>query len=184
MFSLYNILTIARFEVKTLFRSWFFRVFAILTLGILGFMNILWFTDAIEKLPWGLRAIPGSVPYLNMMFYNIAQAIIAVFIESGLRLFELSSIKQEDIKKSEYDLSESWINYFGYRLMSQGEKEDALKIFKLNTELYPDGFNTFDSYGECLLELGNKESAIIAFKKSLELNPENETAKKILAEID
>jgi len=93
-------------------------------------------------------------------------------------------IKQEDIKKSEYDLSESWINYFGYRLMSQGEKEDALKIFKLNTELYPDGFNTFDSYGECLLELGNKESAIIAFKKSLELNPENETAKKILAEID
>jgi tetratricopeptide (TPR) repeat protein len=93
-------------------------------------------------------------------------------------------IKQEDIKNSEYDLSESWINYFGYRLMSQGEKEDALKIFKLNTELYPDGFNTFDSYGECLLELGNKESAIIAFKKSLELNPENENAKKRLAEID
>lgn len=93
-------------------------------------------------------------------------------------------IKQEDIKNSEYDLSESWINYFGYRLMSQGEKEDALKIFKLNTELYPDGFNTFDSYGECLLELGNKDSAIIAFKKSLELNPENENAKKVLAEID
>lgn len=93
-------------------------------------------------------------------------------------------IKQEDIKNSEYDLSESWINYFGYRLMNQGEKEDALKIFKLNTELYPNGFNTFDSYGECLLDLGDKENAIIAFKKSLELNPENEHAKKILTEID
>lgn len=93
-------------------------------------------------------------------------------------------VKQEDIKNSKYDLSESGINSFGYQLMSQGKKEEALKIFKFNTELYPDGFNTFDSYGECLLDLGDKENAIMAYKKSLKLNPENENAKKILAEID
>ena len=60
--------------------------------------------------------------------------------------------------------------------MKEGKKEEALKIFKLNTELYSNSFNTFDSYGECLLELGDKENAIIAFKKSLELNPENKNA--------
>ncbi|MBI9053294.1 MAG: hypothetical protein JEY96_05720 [Bacteroidales bacterium] len=92
-------------------------------------------------------------------------------------------VKHEDIKKSQYDLSEDWITRFGYQLMFQGEKEEALKIFKLNTELYPTGFNTFDSYGECLLDLGYKEKAIVAYKKSLELNPENKNAEKVLSEM-
>jgi len=92
-------------------------------------------------------------------------------------------VKQEDIKKSQYDLSEDWITRFGYQLMFQGKKEEALKIFKLNTELYPTGFNAFDSYGECLLELGDKENAIKAYKKSLELNPENNNAEKVLSEL-
>lgn len=92
-------------------------------------------------------------------------------------------VKQGKDKNSEYDLRENWMNNFGYQLMNQGEKEEALKIFKLNTELYPNASNTFDSYGECLLDLGDKENAIIAFKKSLELNPENENAKIILSEM-
>lgn len=93
-------------------------------------------------------------------------------------------VKQEKNIKLEYDLRENWINNFGYQLIRQGEKEDALKIFKLNTELHPNASNTFDSYGECLLDLGDKENAIIAFKKSLELNPENKNAKKVLSEIN
>lgn len=93
-------------------------------------------------------------------------------------------IKQESINNSKYDLSESGINNFGYQLINQGKKEEALKIFKLNTELYPNGFNTFDSYGECLLDLGNTEKAITAYKKSLELNAENKNAEKVLAEIE
>ncbi len=85
-------------------------------------------------------------------------------------------INTENLKESKYDLSESGINSFGYNLMREGKNEDALKIFKLNTELYPNGFNTYDSYGECLLLLGQKEKGIEAYKKSLELNPANENA--------
>lgn len=106
MFSVYNILTIAKFETKTLFRSWFFRVFAILTLGILGFLNILFFTDAIEILPWSLRGLPGSIPYLNMLFYNIAQAIIAVFMAS-------------DFLKRDYKLNTTEVIYM--RSMTNGD---------------------------------------------------------------
>ena len=84
--------------------------------------------------------------------------------------------------KSEYNVSESGINNFGYELMNAGKAEEALKIFKLNTELYPKGWNTFDSYGECLLKLNKKEEALKAYKKSLELNPKNETARRVLKE--
>ncbi|MEM6299295.1 MAG: tetratricopeptide repeat protein, partial [Bacteroidota bacterium] len=87
-------------------------------------------------------------------------------------------------KKSSYDVSEGTINSLGYRLMSQGKDAEALKVFKLNTKLYPKGFNTYDSYGECLLKLGETKKGTKAYKRSLELNPENENASKILAEMD
>ena len=93
-------------------------------------------------------------------------------------------IKHEDIPNSNYDLSENGMNTFGYQLMSQGKKEEALKVFKLNTELYPSSYNSFDSYGECLLEMGDKENAIKAYKKSLTLNPANKHAKVVLSKIE
>jgi tetratricopeptide (TPR) repeat protein len=92
-------------------------------------------------------------------------------------------LKKENIKESKYDLSEDGINNFGYELMRGGKELEASKIFKLNTELYPNGFNTFDSYGECLLKLGDKANAVIAYKKSLELNPDNKNAEKVLLEL-
>jgi len=88
-----------------------------------------------------------------------------------------------DLKDSEYDLSQSGINNFGYQLMGQGKDEDALQIFFLNTRLYPEGFNAFDSLGECLVKLGNTKAGIAAYEKSLELNPQNDNATKVLADL-
>jgi len=93
-------------------------------------------------------------------------------------------VKSADLQNSEFNLSERGINSFGYQLMGEGKNEDALKIFKLNTELYSDGFNTYDSYGECLVKLGKTKEGIVAYKKSLELNPNNDNAKKVLEEIE
>lgn len=96
----------------------------------------------------------------------------------------ISIIKKQLESKPVYDFSERAINGFGYDLMAGEKYEDALKIFRLNTEIYPEGFNTYDSYGECLLILDRKEEAIAAYKKSLELNPENDNAKKVLEELE
>lgn len=96
----------------------------------------------------------------------------------------IAMIQKSDLKQSDYDLSEDGINTFGYELMGMNKNEEALKIFKLNTEMYPEGFNTFDSYGECLLKVGKKEEGLAAYKKSLELNPDNTNAKEILADME
>lgn len=82
--------------------------------------------------------------------------------------------------KAVYNVSEGEINSFGYELLNAKKAKEALLIFSLNTELYPDKFNTFDSLGECLLALNRKEEAIKAYKRSLELNPKNEKARKIV----
>jgi ABC-type transport system involved in multi-copper enzyme maturation permease subunit len=80
MLSFFNIWTIARFEVKTLLRSWFFRIFCGLILIILTFLNIMFFTGAAKEVPWMFRGIPASVSYFNMLLLNIAQAVIGVFL--------------------------------------------------------------------------------------------------------
>lgn len=103
---------------------------------------------------------------------------------SGKSINEIAEIIQtSDVKNSEYDFSENGLNMFGYQLMAAEKNKEALQIFKINTELYPKGFNTYDSYGECLVKLGQVEKGVEAYKKSLELNPKNDNAKKVLAEL-
>lgn len=80
---------------------------------------------------------------------------------------------------SAYSL-EAEVNQFGYELLSQGKQSEALAIFKLNTELYPQSFNTFNSYGECLIAAGKRKAGLKAYKKSLKLNPGNEQAQRVL----
>ncbi|WP_069660868.1 tetratricopeptide repeat protein [Arcticibacter eurypsychrophilus] len=96
----------------------------------------------------------------------------------------ISLIKAEKEKgiKSAYNVSETSINDFGYELMSSGKINDALKVFVINTELYPTKFNTWDSLGECLLKLNRKEEGLAAYRKSLKLSPGNKNAVKVLAE--
>lgn len=91
-------------------------------------------------------------------------------------------IKSENQEDSKYDISQSGINSFGYNILRAGKQKEALEVFKFNTELYPEGFNTWDSYGECLMMMGNKKEGVIAYKKSLALNPENKNAQRVVEE--
>ncbi len=81
MISLHNINSIAKYERKTLFRSWFFRIFSILSLVVLFFMDLGLVSDAGQSM-WIFRAIPAAIPYFNLLILNVAQAIIAVFLAS------------------------------------------------------------------------------------------------------
>lgn len=136
-------------------------------------------TDA-ERIEYGVETLAEQREKIK----NLNRKKLTDLLDEGKTIDEIILIvKQGEGKEPQFDLRENWMNNFGYQLLNQGDKEDALKIFKLNTELHPNASNTFDSYGECLLDLGDKENAIIAYKKSLELNPKNENAKKILSEI-
>jgi len=137
-------------------------------------------TDA-ERIEYGIETLAQQREKIK----RLNRKKLSELLNEGSSVAELIRfVKQENIKKSKYDLSESAINYLGYQLMGHEKKEEALEIFKLNTELYPSGFNAFDSYGDCLLALGDKENAIIAYKKSLELNPKNKNAEKVLSEME
>lgn len=82
-----------------------------------------------------------------------------------------------------YFTDERELNELGLELLDNGHVTAALEALKLCTILYPDSWNTYDSYGKALLKSGKKEAAILMYKKSLLMNPQNEPARKILATI-
>jgi len=76
-----NILTVSKYERKILYRSWFFRIFSIIALFFLFSINMGFF-GFHGGARWTVRAIAANVPYINVLFINVAQAIIAVFLAS------------------------------------------------------------------------------------------------------
>jgi CubicO group peptidase (beta-lactamase class C family) len=87
-------------------------------------------------------------------------------------------------KTDEYHVSEREINQLGYIILQAGKIPEAVKVFKLNVEMFPKSSNVYDSYGEALAAAGDKENSILNYRKSLELNPENDNAKKMIEKIE
>lgn len=143
-------------------------------------MDTTLITDA-ERIEYGVGTLAQQKEKLKQMNRKKLNELV----KEGKTTDELIQfIKSEGPDLSKYDISERGVNSFAYELLAQGKEKGALKVLKLNTELYPKGFNAFDSYGECLLKLGDKANAIKAYQKSLELNPKNKNAEKVLAEIN
>ncbi len=82
-----------------------------------------------------------------------------------------------------YGYEEFQLNSLGYGLMQAQRLPDALKIFELNTEMFPNAFNPWDSLAEAHMNLGHKDLAIKFYEKSLQLNPKNDSAVKMLEKL-
>jgi tetratricopeptide (TPR) repeat protein len=81
-----------------------------------------------------------------------------------------------------YDFGERTLNEYGYEVLEKNP-QDAILIFRLNAEMFPDSAEVWDSLAEGYLTAGDRERAIEYYEKSLELDPENENAKQKLQEI-
>ena len=83
----------------------------------------------------------------------------------------------------DYDFGEGQLNNLCYQLMATGDPAGAVKLCKLNVELFPESFNPHDSLGEAYKTAGETALAIQSYARSLELNPENTNAVRQLMEL-
>ncbi len=72
--------------------------------------------------------------------------------------------------------SEQRFNQLGYGYVQNKDYPKAIAILRLNTLLYPNSANTYDSLGEALEKSGDTAGAIAMYKKSIEVasQPGNE----------
>jgi len=75
---------------------------------------------------------------------------------------------------------EGTLNQLGYTLLRDKKVEDAITVFQLNVQEYPQGWNCYDSLAEAYMNAGQKELAIKNYERSLELNSKNENAVEML----
>lgn len=113
---------------------------------------------------------------------NLASEIIK---KGGMDSLQASLVKIRKLRDSGSDIyfDEASFNGMGYYLMNSGKISEAIEVFKLNVELFPESSNVYDSLGEAFMKGGDKKNAIKNYKKSLELNPENSNAKEILKKL-
>jgi CubicO group peptidase (beta-lactamase class C family) len=81
-------------------------------------------------------------------------------------------------------IAEGPMNSLGYQLLYGFKRvKDAIEVFKLNVEDYPQSFNVYDSLGEAYAVNGDTELAIKNYERSIELNADNTGGKEALKKL-
>jgi hypothetical protein len=132
--------------------------------------------DAVALLQLNLEQNPGSV-FAQRRYVD--RAIELAFLEGGTaagtaRYRELAQTHAPQV------FPEFLLNALGYRLLGSQRLDEAVAVFELNVEAYPNAFNTHDSLGEAYIVRGDTAQAIVSYEKSLELNPQNTNAAQML----
>lgn len=78
---------------------------------------------------------------------------------------------------------EAELNDWGYRLLSTGRPRDALQVFRLAADRYPDSGNAHDSLAQALLVNGDDSAAADHYARAVALDPANTSAARHLAEL-
>lgn len=100
-------------------------------------------------------------------------------VASAIEIFKAACKIDPEVKV----FSESGLNRVGYEFLSSKRIKEALEVFKLNVEVYPDYGNGWDSLAEAYMLNGDKKLAIQYYKKCLELNPGSQNAVNMLKKL-
>lgn len=88
----------------------------------------------------------------------------------------LKSLREMKTQENKYFVLYPEIDQYAYRMMLADELDEALEIFLVLADLFPDKAMAYDSLGEVYMRKENTEMAISSFNKSLELDPNNRNA--------
>ena len=162
-----------------------------------------WATAAIEEFtPWVTHAREAGMIFTTDNPHNVMAADPELVISSIRRVVfpSVQNVLEKEVKENgvpaaiaryrqmrlryptEY-FKERTLNTLGYQQMNAHHLEEAIALFKLNVEMYPRAYNTYDSLGEAYMVHGDRQLAIRNYRKSLTLNPENTNAVEKLKQL-
>ncbi len=84
-----------------------------------------------------------------------------------------------DANPSDPSIAEPRLNELGYALLSRDEFKGAIAILQVNTQLYPDSANTYDSLAEAHMKAGDRKQAIALYRKALETLPRDKSPEDV-----
>lgn len=100
-----------------------------------------------------------------------ADLFVATAEKSGIAAAETEFKALRQNNPRGYTFFEWDLNTAGYKSLQAKKFDLAIALFTLNTTLYPNSANTYDSLGDGYAEKGDKENARANYEKAFEMNP-------------
>jgi len=136
----------------------------------------------METIARNLTAITFGGKY-ELPKESIAQVLFETIMGQGIQATLKEYRHLKSTRSGDYEFYEGALNSLGYDLLGRKKVKEAIEIFKLNVEAYPQSFNVYDSLGEAYMTSGDKELAIKNYQKSVELNPKNSNGLEMLSKL-
>ncbi|MFC1724616.1 serine hydrolase [candidate division KSB1 bacterium] len=114
---------------------------------------------------------------------SIALELVEIINEEGVKSGVKRYFLLKQTQPDKLDFNERELNKLGYYILRQNRIKEAVKIFELNVEVFPEYANGWDSLGEAYFMQGDRQMAIDCYNKVLELNPNSSNAIEMLKKI-
>ena len=118
----------------------------------------------------------------RVVFPSVQNALARTIKEKGVAAAIALYRQMKRRYPAEY-FNEVTLNTLGYQQLQAQHLREAIALFKLNVEMFPGGFNTYDSLAEGYMTQGDRKAAIMNYRKSLALNRNNTNAVSMLKKL-
>ncbi|MBN1825503.1 MAG: class A beta-lactamase-related serine hydrolase [Candidatus Eisenbacteria bacterium] len=160
-----------------------------------GFYTVFW------RIPEDRIAVVLIANLYENALPSMAQGIVDILYEREPRMsvalavrhaFEAEGIdaavaRYRELRVSEperYDFGENELNGLGYALFGDGRTDEAIALFALNAEMFPESANAYDSLAEALAARGEIERAVEMYGRALAVDPGFEHAAEMLKRLE
>lgn len=134
----------------------------------------------VESLEADLLQICRKKSYQHQ--YQIVTQLHTLFEKKGTDYIKENTGKITH-KLQSYSNSFKELNTYGYVLLYAKEFEKAIATFTINTQLFPETKNSFDSLAEAYFTIKDYKNATMYYTKVLSIDANDENAKNMLAKM-
>jgi tetratricopeptide (TPR) repeat protein len=95
----------------------------------------------------------------------------------------LAEYRKQRAADAKLALTENRVNAIGYDLLRLKKVDEAIAVFRMNTDDFPKSGNVWDSLGEAYETKGDNASSVASYKRAVELDPSNKNAADKIAKL-
>ena len=121
--------------------------------------------------------------YSSSTITSICEPVTEALVNEGIDAAEQRYRRLKKMEADDWDFAEGQLNFLGYQLLQRSMVDEAISMFRLNVESYPESANPYDSLGEAYMVTGENDLAVANYERSLELDPSNENAEAVLKQL-
>ena len=100
-----------------------------------------------------------------------------LFLTGKVEQLKADAVAMVNDPKYRFFRFEEEFNGAGYQLLGSGQIKEAIFVFQMNSELFPNSANAWDSLAEGYLKAGDKMKATEYYDKAIQMDPNGPTGK-------